>query len=91
MRDKKSQQVYRWSLRYIEEHRFSNNTQMPSENTVCRMFGFSRETVRAAYDKLEEEGLIERRKGSGTYIRKDKAISHVLSDLDVWWKIDLIQ
>ncbi len=90
MRDKKSQQVYRWSLRYIEEHRFSNNTQMPSENTVRRMFGFSRETVRAAYDKLEEEGLIERRKGSGTYIRKDKAISHDLSDPDVMWKIGLI-
>lgn len=79
MKDKKANQAYRWCLRYIEEHRFSNDTKLPSENTLKRMLGFSRETIRSAYDRLEMEGLVIRRKGSGTYIVKGEAISQQLN------------
>lgn len=90
MKDKKSHQVYRWCLQYIAAHRFSNNMKMPSENSVKRLFGFSRETIRTAYDQLEAEGLIERHQGSGTYINKAKAISYDLGLNDTPRKIGLI-
>ena len=75
MKDRKTEQVYRWALQYIEEHRFSNETKMPSENAAKRLLEVSRQTVNVAYDQLEAEGYIERRQGSGTYIRKEKALT----------------
>lgn len=90
MKNKKTEYVYRWSLRYIEEHRFSNDTKMLSENAARRLLGCSRETVRLAYDRLEQEGLIERRRGSGTYFRRENALTHNLSTGETTRKIGLI-
>lgn len=39
-----------------------------SENQLCAMFSISRQTVRKAVGTLEEEGLVKRVRGSGTYI-----------------------
>jgi DNA-binding LacI/PurR family transcriptional regulator len=41
---------------------------MPSELDLVRQLKVSRKTVRAAYAVLEAEGLIERRRGLGTFI-----------------------
>lgn len=43
--------------------------RLPSENQLTRDFGYSRQTVRQAMAILESEGLAERRRGSGTYVR----------------------
>ena len=40
--EKKSQQVYRWLLAYIDENKFSNNQKLPSENALCRKLDTSR-------------------------------------------------
>jgi DNA-binding transcriptional regulator YhcF (GntR family)/8-oxo-dGTP pyrophosphatase MutT (NUDIX family) len=40
---------------------------LPSEDTLCRELGVSRNTVRRAYARLEDEGLVIRRRGSGAY------------------------
>ena len=45
--EKKSDQVYRWLLAYIDENKFSGNQRLPSENALCRKLGVSRETIRA--------------------------------------------
>ncbi len=74
MKDKKTEQVYRWALQYITEHRFSNEIKMPSENAAKRILGVSRQTVHTAYDQLAAEGYIDRQQGSGTYICKDRTI-----------------
>lgn len=42
--------------------------RISSENELCRDFQVSRQTVRQALGLLEEEGLLERRRGSGTYV-----------------------
>ena len=34
--EKKSDQVYRWLLAYIDENKFSGNQRLPSENALCR-------------------------------------------------------
>ena len=88
--ERKSEQVYRWLLAYIDETKFSGNQKLPSENALCRRLNVSRETVRTAMDQLEAEGLIYRVKGSGTYFHKEQAMSRELSDENAKWKIGLI-
>lgn len=41
-----------------------------SEHMLCRKFDVSRQTVRKALQTLEDEGLIERAQGSGTYVKE---------------------
>mgnify|MGYP001266115281 CR=1 FL=1 len=35
--EKKSDQVYRWLLAYIDENKFSGNQRLPSENALCQI------------------------------------------------------
>ena len=42
--------------------------RLPTERDLCGLLGISRITVRQALDLLEEEKLILRRQGSGTYV-----------------------
>lgn len=44
-------------------------TKLPTENELVSTYGVSRQTVRNALALLEEEGTIERRQGSGSYIK----------------------
>jgi GntR family transcriptional regulator len=44
--------------------------RLPSEPELSRRHGIGRPTVRQATELLVQRGLIERRRGSGTYVRK---------------------
>ncbi|GAA2856761.1 PLP-dependent aminotransferase family protein [Nonomuraea rubra] len=46
----------------------SPGTRLPSERDLAQAVGVSRGTVAAAFNTLCEEGLCERRHGSGTYV-----------------------
>ena len=46
-------------------------TQLPSELTLCEIFGVSRITVREAVKSLEEKGLVLARQGSGTTVTEE--------------------
>ena len=65
--------LYNWIKEKIEDGTFKNGEKLISENTLCEKFGISRQTVRHAIGRLEQEGLVERQRGSGTYV---KNISH---------------
>lgn len=71
----KVDKVYNWLRAYIDENKFSANLKLPSENVVSMRLDVSRETVRAAMERLAQENLINKIKGSGTYINKDVASS----------------
>lgn len=58
-----------WVKSQIESGELKPGQKMYSENELTELFGLSRQTVRHAIGILEEEGLVERIRGSGTYLR----------------------
>lgn len=88
--EKKSAQVYRWLLAYIDENKFSGNQRLPSENALCRKLGVSRETIRVAIDRLVNEGIVYKVKGSGTYFHREKVMTRDLNTDDALYKIGLV-
>ena len=84
--EKKSDQVYRWLLAYIDENKFSGNQRLPSENALCRKLGVSRETIRVAIDRLVNEGIVYKVKGSGTYFHREKVMTRDLNTEDALYK-----
>lgn len=56
----------------IEKERLDPNTRIPPEDQLARMFGVSKMTMRQALGKLVNDGVLVRRKGSGTFIAETK-------------------
>ena len=57
--------------------------RLPSERELVLEFGCARMTVHRALRELEEEGLIERRQGSGSYVAELSPISNLLQVRDI--------
>lgn len=57
---------------------FSEDAQFPTETVLCKQFDVSRFTVREALRRLEAEGLIQRKRGSGTTVQPPAARSGTL-------------
>ncbi|HWD18556.1 MAG TPA: GntR family transcriptional regulator [Verrucomicrobiae bacterium] len=53
----------------IAAGKYRDGARLPSEIQLVQQFGVSRPTVARAFRELEKKGLIERRAGSGTYMR----------------------
>lgn len=51
----------------IEQNEHIPGYKLPSENTLCQTYHLSRQTVRLSLQLLEQEGLIEKRRGSGSF------------------------
>lgn len=54
---------------FIEKAGFSPGDRLPSERDLCEALGVGRSTVREALTRWEALGIIERRQGSGIYLR----------------------
>lgn len=65
----------------IARGEFRPGERFPGEPTLAVELGVSRVTLRHALDRLEAEGLIERRMGSGTYLSARGGGSPVVADL----------
>jgi LacI family transcriptional regulator len=57
-------------LAEITAGKYGVTDRLPSEAQLVKSFGVSRPTVARALRDLQADGLIERRAGSGTYVRK---------------------
>ncbi len=57
--------------------------RLPSERELVQEFGCARMTVHRALGELEAEGLIERRRGSGSYVAELHPISNLLQVRDI--------
>jgi len=69
----KYQQVYSALKREIQSGRLKKGDRLPSEAELGRTFGASRITVGRAVRDLQTAGLVERRAGSGTYVKSPQA------------------
>ena len=65
----------------ISRGEFRPGVRFPGEPTLAAELGVSRVTLRHALDRLEAEGLVERRMGSGTYLSARGGGSPVVADL----------
>jgi DNA-binding LacI/PurR family transcriptional regulator len=65
----KYQQIFRALEREIQSGRWKRGDRLPSEAQLVRQYGASRITVGRAVRDLQLAGLVERRAGSGTYIK----------------------
>lgn len=74
------QQVKEYLLQYIEQAKLQRNDQLPSESAIAQKLGVSRNTLREAYVSLENEGIIVRRHGIGTFIAQPRVIQDSLNE-----------
>ncbi|WP_146586023.1 FadR/GntR family transcriptional regulator [Puniceibacterium confluentis] len=61
--------VYHTLFTRISNGEYPTNQKLPPENALSLEFGVSRPVLRAALDRLREEGLIYSRQGAGSYVR----------------------
>lgn len=71
----KYMELISWIRQQIEEKQFQPGQKLYSENRLKEMFGLSRQTVRHAISVLEEEGILRRVQGSGTYINDRRQVN----------------
>jgi DNA-binding LacI/PurR family transcriptional regulator len=57
----------------IASGQYETGQRLPSEAELVKMFGASRPTVNRALRELQLSGVIDRRAGSGSYVRADAA------------------
>lgn len=84
---KRVNQVKSELLNYISQNRLKHNDQLPSEASIATTLGVSRNTLREAYIALENEGVIVRRHGIGTFITHSPVIRDSLNDFSSFAQI----
>jgi GntR family transcriptional regulator len=75
-------QVEEYFRKLISSTKFENGALLPREVELANRLGVSRSTIRQATNKLENEGLIVRKKGVGTRVAEKKGL---LTGLDHWY------
>ena len=65
-------EIVDWVKERLERKELGPGERLNSENELSELFGLSRQTVRHAIGVLEEEGIVVRRQGSGTYVCDDR-------------------
>lgn len=71
-REPKYRKIIDWVYENINSGKLQYGDKLNSENELSALFGLSRQTVRHAIDILEQEGIVRRIQGSGTYIGCNK-------------------
>ena len=74
-----------WALRSrVSDGRFKPGQQLPGLRDLAEAIGVNVNTVRAVYQRLEQEGLIDSRQGSGTFVasrpRGPSAVATIAAD-----------
>jgi len=75
--DRKSPMPFYFQLAELLEQeiasgRWETGTRLPAEPDLCEHYRLSRTTIRQALARLEQRGLIERRKGQGTFVQRSE-------------------
>ncbi|MFF3102254.1 GntR family transcriptional regulator [Viridibacillus arvi] len=62
--------VYNKILKLIQDGLYPEGSKLPNEPTLAEQMGVSRMTLRQALSLLQEDGIIESRRGIGNFVRK---------------------
>src|SRR3984893_12021630 len=73
----KHHEIYRVLLSEILDGRYDAIQRLPSEAQLVRRFGVSRPTAARALRDLQNEGVVERRVGAGSFLTKGAKPSNV--------------
>lgn len=77
-------QLSRYLARIIRDGKLSHNEKLPPERILAQVTGLSRVTIRKAVSELVSSGLIENRRGSGSFViaqapRTEQSLSSLVS------------
>lgn len=78
-------QLHAHLVESIESGAWPSGQALPSERDMASALGLSRMTVRRAIEEAVRDGLVERRRGSGTYVRSrrlEQTVDRVLGFSD---------
>lgn len=64
-------EVRKGLIKIIKEAQLTYNKKLPSENEMASLLNVSRITIRAVLADLENQGIVRRRQGSGTYVNEN--------------------
>jgi GntR family transcriptional regulator, transcriptional repressor for pyruvate dehydrogenase complex len=65
-----AERIYHLIYSRISNGDYPANQKLPPEKTLAKEFGVSRPVLRAALERLREQGLIHSRQGAGSYVRE---------------------
>lgn len=74
-----SSQVLELLIEKIRDGAYPPGSPLPPENQMAREYQVSRATIRSAFDRLEALGMIYRKQGVGTFVRRASNISNPLN------------
>lgn len=78
----------------LKQMRANGITKLPSETELAAKYACSRQTIRASLNILMNKGLIEKRKGSGSYLTEEstqnRVVFFVAEDCDRYLNPELI-
>jgi GntR family transcriptional regulator len=77
----KARRIYLLLRERILSGELELGARLPGELSIASEYGISRVTVRRALDNLAAEGLIDRRPGSGTFVREGNSVQRIVADL----------
>jgi DNA-binding FadR family transcriptional regulator len=69
----------------IEAGEWSDGRQIPPERDLAADFGVARNTIRRAMDLLEEDGVVSRQVGRGTFInpsRANRSLAAIVAEME---------
>ena len=75
----------------INQDRWKQDARLPSENELCEHFELSRTTVRQALARLEQEGMIRRERGRGTYVSDARRGSWLLQSTEGFFEDETVR
>ena len=77
----KARQLYLLLRDRIASGRLADGGLLPGEQALAVEHGVSRVTVRRALAELEREGLVNRRRGAGTFVTSDFGAQPIVADM----------
>ena len=79
MGDFKYLSIVEWAKNYINENHMREGDRFLSEKELCDIHGVSRQTVRQALMTLENDNILTKRRGSGTFVGSAPASAPAVS------------